>query len=75
MSKNFGHQAAYTAGLEHAKGELVAMMDGDLQDPPELLSEMYRKINEEDYDIVSGKRIGRKGEKSRDYYAILLFVL
>jgi len=34
LSKNFGHQAAYTAGLEHAKGELVAMMDGDLQDPP-----------------------------------------
>ena len=41
--KNFGHQAAYTAGLEHAKGDIVAMMDGDLQDPPELLSEMYEK--------------------------------
>ena len=45
LSKNFGHQAAYTAGLEHAKGDIVAMMDGDLQDPPELLSEMYQKDN------------------------------
>ena len=75
LSKNFGHQAAYTAGLEHAKGELVAMMDGDLQDPPELLSEMYRKMSEEDYDIVSGKRIGRKGRNSRDLYAILFHLL
>lgn len=71
LSKNFGHQAAYTAGLEHAKGELVAMMDGDLQDPPELLSEMYRKIMDEDFDIVSGKKTGRKGRKSRNLYAFL----
>ena len=71
LSKNFGHQAAYTAGLEHAKGELVAMMDGDLQDPPELLSEMYRKIKDEDFDIVSGKKKGRKGKKGRIMYAIL----
>jgi polyisoprenyl-phosphate glycosyltransferase len=71
LSKNFGHQAAYTAGLEHAKGDIVAMMDGDLQDPPELLSEMYRKIREEDFDIVSGKKIGRKGKKGRILYALL----
>ena len=71
LSKNFGHQAAYTAGLEHAKGDLVAMMDGDLQDPPELLHDMYRKICEEDYDVVSGKRTGRKGKNSRELYAIL----
>jgi dolichol-phosphate mannosyltransferase len=71
LSKNFGHQAAYTAGLEHAKGELVAMMDGDLQDPPELLSDMYRKITDEDFDIVSGKKIGRKGNKGRILYATL----
>jgi dolichol-phosphate mannosyltransferase len=69
LSKNFGHQAAYTAGLEHSKGDIVAMMDGDLQDPPELLSEMHRKITEEDFDIVSGKKIGRKGKKSRNLYA------
>ena len=71
LSKNFGHQAAYTAGLEYAKGEFVAMMDGDLQDPPELLSEMYRMINEEDFEIVSGKKVGRKGRKDRNLYAFL----
>ena len=71
LSKNFGHQAAYTAGLEHARGDIVAMMDGDLQDPPELLSEMYKKIREEDFDIVSGKKTGRKGKKGRILYSLL----
>jgi glycosyltransferase involved in cell wall biosynthesis len=71
LSKNFGHQAAFTAGLEYAKGELVAMMDGDLQDPPELLTEMYRKIRDEDFDIVSGKKTGRKGKKGRILYSTL----
>jgi len=65
LSRNFGHQAAFTAGLELAMGNYVAMMDGDLQDPPELLAEMYRKIREEGFDIVSGKRIGRKGKRLR----------
>jgi len=71
LSKNFGHQAAYTAGLEHAKGEFVAMMDGDLQDPPELLSDMYRKLTDEDFEIVSGKKTGRRGNKRRILYATL----
>jgi dolichol-phosphate mannosyltransferase len=75
LSKNFGHQAAYTAGLEHAKGEIVAMMDGDLQDPPELLGEMYRMIRVDDYDIVSGKRTGRKGKKGRVLYEILFHLI
>jgi polyisoprenyl-phosphate glycosyltransferase len=75
LSKNFGHQAAYTAGLEHAKGEIVAMMDGDLQDPPELLSAMYRMITDDGYDIVSGKKTGRKGKKSRNLYAYLFHLL
>ncbi len=75
LSKNFGHQAAYTAGLEYSKGDFIAMMDGDLQDPPELLAEMYRKIREEDYDIVSGKRTGRKGKNKRDHYAVLFHLL
>ncbi len=65
LSKNFGHQAAFTAGLEMARGNYVAMMDGDLQDPPELLVEMYRKINEEGFDIVIGKRTDRKGKRLR----------
>ncbi|MCX6334847.1 MAG: glycosyltransferase family 2 protein, partial [Bacteroidia bacterium] len=71
LSKNFGHQAAYTAGLEHAAGDIVAMMDGDLQDPPELLSAMYRKITAEDFDIVSAKKTGRKGNPARKLYAKL----
>ncbi len=75
LSKNFGHQAAYTAGLEHAKGDIVAMMDGDLQDPPELLSEMYDKILKEDYDIVSGKKTGRKGKRGRNAYAVMFHLL
>ena len=63
LSKNFGHQAAFTAGLEYASGEIVGMMDGDLQDPPELFEAMYRKILDENFDIIGGKRSGRKGKK------------
>ncbi|MDJ1503682.1 glycosyltransferase family 2 protein [Xanthocytophaga agilis] len=60
LSRNFGHQAAYTAGLQHAKGEYIAMMDGDLQDPPELLASMHQKLLSEQLDIVHGKRQKRK---------------
>ena len=75
LSKNFGHQAAFTAGLELSKGEIVAMMDGDLQDPPELLAEMYRKIREEGCDIVSGKGTGRKGRGQRTFYTWLFHLI
>ncbi len=60
LSRNFGHQAAYTAGLNHAKGDHVGMIDGDLQDPPELIKEMYDKLVNEKLDIVYGKRLFRK---------------
>ncbi len=75
LSKNFGHQAAYSAGLDHARGDLVAMMDGDLQDPPELLGKMYHKITEEGYDIVSGRKTGRKGKKGRNLGAFLFHLV
>jgi dolichol-phosphate mannosyltransferase len=59
LSRNFGHQAAYTAGLNNAGGDYIAMMDGDLQDPPELIKAMYEKMIDEGYDIVHGKRTER----------------
>jgi len=75
LSKNFGHQAAFTAGLEFSTGDIVAMMDGDLQDPPELLAEMHRKIKKEGYDIVSGKRTGRKGHSQLTLYTIVFHLI
>ena len=60
LSRNFGHQAAITAGLEFARGDFVAMMDGDLQDPPELITEMYHLLKSGTFDIVNGKRKSRK---------------
>jgi glycosyltransferase involved in cell wall biosynthesis len=72
LSRNFGHPAAFTAGLNYAKGELVAMMDGDLQDPPEILKEMYTQIRSGEVDIVYGKRIERK-EKGMRAFSIRLF--
>jgi polyisoprenyl-phosphate glycosyltransferase len=75
LSKNFGHQAAFTAGIEHAKGDLAAMMDGDLQDPPELLSLMYKKIREEGFDVISGRKTGRKGKRRRNFYMVLFHLL
>lgn len=75
LSKNFGHQAAYTAGLEYSTGDIVAMMDGDLQDPPELLAEMYSKITAGDYEIVSGRKTGRKGGSRRNFWFFLFHLL
>jgi glycosyltransferase involved in cell wall biosynthesis len=59
LSRNFGHQAALLAGLSFAKGDCIAMIDGDLQDPPELLAEFYKKI-EEGYQVVYAIRKKRK---------------
>lgn len=67
LSKNFGHQAAFTAGLENASGDYVAMMDGDLQDPPELLLQMYQKLTQDQYDIVNGRRLARKGNRAKNW--------
>lgn len=59
LSRNFGHQAAILAGLHHAQGETIAIIDGDLQDPPEVLSRFYEKI-QEGYDVVYAVRKKRK---------------
>lgn len=61
FSKNFGHQIAAFAGLEHAEGNAVVIIDADLQDPPELILELYQKM-QEGYDVVYAKRQERDGE-------------
>jgi glycosyltransferase involved in cell wall biosynthesis len=61
LSRNFGHQAALTAGLEHAVGDVVAMIDADLQDPPELIPEMIAQWSQ-GADVVYAVRKQREGE-------------
>ncbi|KXT76909.1 Bactoprenol glucosyl transferase [Streptococcus sp. DD12] len=69
FSRNFGKEAGLLAGLEAADGDLVTVMDADLQDPPELLKEMYAKI-QEGYDVVGTRRSDRKGEPAiRSFFA------
>jgi len=60
LSRNFGHQAAVSAGLCHAEGDAVAVLDGDLQDPPELLPEFFAKL-QEGWDVAYGVRRRRRG--------------
>ena len=74
FSRNFGKEAAIYAGLEHASGDLVAIMDADLQDPPRLLPEMYRAVTEEGYDSVATRRVTRKGEPPiRSFFARMFY--
>jgi dolichol-phosphate mannosyltransferase len=61
LSRNFGHQAALSAGLEHAQGDAVVMLDGDLQDPPEVIREMLARWRE-GYEVVYAHRTRRPGE-------------
>ena len=69
FSRNFGKEAALYAGLQRATGDYVTVMDADLQDPPELLIEMYAKI-QEGYDVVGTRRADRKGEPPiRSFFA------
>ncbi len=60
LSRNFGHQLAIRAGIEHATGDALIVIDGDLQDPPELFPELVKKW-EEGYDIVHARRKARHG--------------
>ncbi|MGB0861356.1 MAG: glycosyltransferase family 2 protein [Saprospiraceae bacterium] len=61
FSRNFGHQIAVSAGLDHAKGNAIVIIDGDLQDPPELIPALYKKYKE-GYQVVYAKRKSRQGE-------------
>ncbi|MFW7403549.1 glycosyltransferase family 2 protein [Vagococcus fluvialis] len=70
FSRNFGKEAALYAGLKHATGDLITVMDADLQDPPSLLPEMYRLITEQNYDCIGTRRKNREGEpKIRSFFA------
>ena len=62
FSRNFGKESAMFAGLEAATGDYIAIMDVDLQDPPALLPDMLRGLEEEGYDCVATRRVTRKGE-------------
>lgn len=61
LSRNFGHQIAITAGVEFSRGQTVVVMDSDLQDPPELIPELYAKYRE-GFDVVYAQRRTREGE-------------
>jgi dolichol-phosphate mannosyltransferase len=61
FSRNFGHQIAITAGLDHARGDAVVVIDSDLQDPPEVISEMVDRWRE-GFQVVYGQRTARAGE-------------
>jgi glycosyltransferase involved in cell wall biosynthesis len=62
LSRNFGKEIALTAGLDHARGDVVVIIDADLQHPPELIPEFIARWREEDADIVYGQRASRAGE-------------
>lgn len=62
LSRNFGKEAAVYAGLSKCTGDYVALLDADLQHPPELLKQMLVAIEEEGYDCASARRVSRKGE-------------
>lgn len=76
FSRNFGHQAAITAGMDLALGKAVVVIDADLQDPPEVILQMIEKWKE-GYEVVYGKRIKREGETffkrftAKTYYRLL----
>ena len=70
FSRNFGKEAAMVAGLRHATGNYVAVMDADLQDPPAMLVEMVALIRTGEYDCIGTKRLDRKGEPPiRSFFA------
>ncbi|MFD1419575.1 glycosyltransferase family 2 protein [Lactiplantibacillus songbeiensis] len=77
FSRNFGKEAGLAAGLQHADGDYIAVMDVDLQDPPELLPKMLTTLQQGDYDCVGTMRSDRRGEPairsffSRAFYSII----
>ncbi len=76
LSRNFGKEGALYAGLTASKGDFVAVMDVDLQDPPYLLKEMYSSVITGEYDCVATRRTDRKGEPPiRSFFARMFYKL
>ena len=74
FSRNFGKEAAMFAGLEAAVGDYIAIMDIDLQDPPDLLPKMYEAIVHEGYDCAAARRVTRRGESTvRSFFAKMFY--
>jgi glycosyltransferase involved in cell wall biosynthesis len=72
LSRNFGHQAAITAGMDAASGDAVIVMDADLQDPPEVVGQMIEKWKE-GYEVVYGRRLSREGDSAFKRWTASLF--
>jgi len=72
FSRNFGHQAALTAGMDYAQGNAIITMDCDLQDPPEIISQMIEKWKE-GYEVVYARRKNRKDNFFKKYTAIVYY--
>ena len=73
LARNFGHQTAITCGLDQTRGEVVVILDADLQDPPELIPEMLKEWSE-GYDVVYGQRRKRAGEStSKKFFAFAFY--
>ena len=72
LSRNFGHQAAITAGMDAASGDAVIVMDADLQDPPEVVGQMIEKWKE-GYEVVYGRRVSREGDSAFKKWTASLF--
>lgn len=76
FSRNFGKESAIYAGLKNTTGDYIAMMDADLQDPPELLLEMYEVLESGEYDCAGTRRMDRKGEPPiRSFFAHCFYKL
>lgn len=74
FSRNFGKESALFAGLKAATGDLITVMDADLQDPPELLPEMIMSVELDDYDCIGTRRTTRKGEPPiRSFFAKMFY--
>ena len=76
FSKNFGKEAAIFAGLKKSNAEWTILMDCDMQDPPELIIDMYKAVKLENYDACGTRRVSRKGEPAiRSFFSNLFYLV